>query len=96
MKYLDGYRDDRVAGKILDEIRRTVTRHWVLMEVCGGQTHSIVKYGLDYLLPPEIELVHGPGCLRRHVPKSSAVEPDRPAPESCRPGGLPERANPPE
>jgi hydrogenase expression/formation protein HypD len=62
MKYLDEYRDDRVAKKILDEIRRTVTRPWVIMEVCGGQTHSIVKYGLDYLLPPEIELVHGPGC----------------------------------
>src|ERR1043166_8923800 len=62
MKYLDEYRDDRVAKKILAEIRRTVTRPWVLMEVCGGQTHSIVKYGLDYLLPPDIELVHGPGC----------------------------------
>jgi hydrogenase expression/formation protein HypD len=62
MKYLDEYRDGRVAKNIVDEIRRTVTRPWVLMEVCGGQTHSIVKYGLDYLLPPEIELVHGPGC----------------------------------
>jgi hydrogenase expression/formation protein HypD len=62
MKYLDEYRDDRIANKILDEIRRTVTRPWVIMEVCGGQTHSIVKYGIDYLLPPEIELVHGPGC----------------------------------
>src|SRR3954452_17111329 len=62
MKYLDEYRDGRVAGNLIEEIRRTVTRHWVLMEVCGGQTHSIVKYGLDYLLPKEIELVHGPGC----------------------------------
>jgi hydrogenase expression/formation protein HypD len=62
MKYLDEYRDDRIAKKIVDEIRRTVTRPWVIMEVCGGQTHSIVKYGIDYLLPPEIELVHGPGC----------------------------------
>jgi hydrogenase expression/formation protein HypD len=62
MKYLDEYRDNRVAQKIVDEIKRTVTRPWVLMEVCGWQTHSIVKYGLDYLLPPEIELVHGPGC----------------------------------
>jgi hydrogenase expression/formation protein HypD len=62
MKYLDEYRDGEVAQKIVSEIRRTVTRPWVLMEVCGGQTHSIVKYGLDYLLPPEIELVHGPGC----------------------------------
>ncbi len=62
MKYLDEYRDGRIAAKLVDEIRRTVTRPWVLMEVCGGQTHSIVKYGLDYLLPREIELVHGPGC----------------------------------
>ena len=62
MKYLDEYRDDRLAKKVVGEIQRTITRPWVLMEVCGGQTHSIVKYGLDYLLPPEIELVHGPGC----------------------------------
>jgi hydrogenase expression/formation protein HypD len=62
MKYLDEYRDGAIAKKIVDEIRRTVTRPWVLMEVCGGQTHSIVKYGIDYLLPREIELVHGPGC----------------------------------
>jgi hydrogenase expression/formation protein HypD len=62
VKYLDEYRDGAIAKKLVDEIRRTVTRPWVLMEVCGGQTHAIVKYGLDYLLPPEIELVHGPGC----------------------------------
>src|ERR1700726_1348831 len=62
MKYLDEYRNEAVAQKIVDEIRRTVTRPWVLMEVCGGQTHSIVKYGIDRLLPSEIELVHGPGC----------------------------------
>jgi hydrogenase expression/formation protein HypD len=62
MKYLDEYRDHDVAQKIVGEIRRTVTRPWTLMEVCGGQTHSIVKYGLDYLLPPQLELVHGPGC----------------------------------
>jgi hydrogenase expression/formation protein HypD len=62
MKYLDEYRDEAVAQKILGEIRRTVTKPWVLMEVCGGQTHSIVKYGIDRLLPDEVELVHGPGC----------------------------------
>ncbi len=62
MKYLDEYRDRQIAEKIVDEIRRTITRPWVLMEVCGGQTHSIVKYGLDTLLPPLLELVHGPGC----------------------------------
>ena len=62
MKYLDEYRDHAVAQKIVAEIRKVITRPWTLMEVCGGQTHSIVKYGLDYLLPPEVELVHGPGC----------------------------------
>ncbi|MGA2593794.1 MAG: hydrogenase formation protein HypD [Bryobacteraceae bacterium] len=62
MKYLDEYRDQRLAATLVDEIRRTVTRPWTLMEVCGGQTHSIVKYGLDELLPAQVELVHGPGC----------------------------------
>ncbi|MDB6030446.1 MAG: hydrogenase expression/formation protein HypD [Verrucomicrobiales bacterium] len=62
MKYLDEYRREEIAGKLVAEIRRTVTQPWVLMEVCGGQTHSIVKYGLDQMLPPELELVHGPGC----------------------------------
>lgn len=62
MKYLDEYRDAGIARKIVDEIRRVQTRPWVIMEVCGGQTHSIVKNGLDYLLPEGIELVHGPGC----------------------------------
>jgi hydrogenase expression/formation protein HypD len=62
MKYLDEYRDQAVAEKLLAEIRRIVTRPWVLMEVCGGQTHTIVKYGIDHLLPKEVELVHGPGC----------------------------------
>jgi len=62
MKYLDEYRDQSKAQALLAEIRRTVTKPWVLMEVCGGQTHSIVKYGLDRLLPEEVELVHGPGC----------------------------------
>jgi len=62
MKYLDEYRNEEMAQKILGEIRRIVTRPWVLMEVCGGQTHTIVKYGIDRLLPEQIELVHGPGC----------------------------------
>jgi hydrogenase expression/formation protein HypD len=47
---------------VIEEIRRTVTRPWTIMEICGGQTHSIVRHGIDQLLPPEIELVHGPGC----------------------------------
>jgi hydrogenase expression/formation protein HypD len=62
MRHLDEYRDGRLAGGLLARIRRTVTRPWVIMEVCGGQTHSIVKHGLDRLLPREVELVHGPGC----------------------------------
>jgi hydrogenase expression/formation protein HypD len=62
MKYLDEYRDKEVASKIVDELRRVQTKPWVIMEVCGGQTHSIVKNGIDYLLPRGIELVHGPGC----------------------------------
>ena len=62
MKYLTEFRDPELAHAVLDEIHRTVTQPWVLMEICGGQTHSIMRYGLDQLLPDEIELVHGPGC----------------------------------
>jgi hydrogenase expression/formation protein HypD len=62
MKYVDEYRQGDVAKALVDAIARTVTKPWVLMEVCGGQTHSIVRHGLDELLPREIELVHGPGC----------------------------------
>ena len=62
MKYLDEYRDGEAARKLAAAIARTVTRPWTIMEVCGGQTHTIVKYGIDRVLPPEVELVHGPGC----------------------------------
>jgi hydrogenase expression/formation protein HypD len=62
MKYLDEYRDGKIAAKLVDEIRRVQTKPWVIMEVCGGQTHSIVKNGIDHLLPKGVELVHGPGC----------------------------------
>ena len=62
MKYLDEYRDGAAASKLAAAIARTVTRPWTIMEVCGGQTHSIVKYGLDRIVPAEVELVHGPGC----------------------------------
>ena len=62
MKHLDGFRSPGLAARLLADIRRTVTRPWVLMEVCGGQTHAIIRHGLDQLLPREVELVHGPGC----------------------------------
>ncbi|HCB50462.1 MAG TPA: hydrogenase formation protein HypD [Chloroflexi bacterium] len=62
MKYVDEFRDAGLVKSTLDELRGTVTRPWVIMEICGGQTHAIMRYGLDQLLPPEIELVHGPGC----------------------------------
>ena len=62
MKYLDEYRDPELAQRLFDQIRRLTTRPWALMEVCGGQTHSIIRNGIDQLLPPEIELIHGPGC----------------------------------
>jgi hydrogenase expression/formation protein HypD len=62
MKYVTEYRDATLVKGVIEEIRRTVTRPWTIMEICGGQTHSIVRHGIDQLLPPEIELVHGPGC----------------------------------
>ena len=62
MKYLDEYRDESAVRAVLDEIHRVTTRPWVIMEVCGGQTHSIIRNGLDRLLPDQITLVHGPGC----------------------------------
>ena len=62
MKHLSEYRDPGLALGLLANIRRTITRPWVIMEICGGQTHAIMRHGLDQLLPAEIELVHGPGC----------------------------------
>lgn len=62
MKYISEYRDAGLVRVVLDEIHRKVTQPWVIMEICGGQTHAIVRHGLDQLLPGEIELVHGPGC----------------------------------
>lgn len=62
MKYLSEYRDPKRAKAILDEIHRVTTRPWVIMEICGGQTHSIIRNGIDQVLPDGIELVHGPGC----------------------------------
>ncbi len=62
MKYVDEYRDPKIATAIASKIAEKVTKPWVLMEVCGGQTHTLMRYGLDELLPPQVELVHGPGC----------------------------------
>ena len=62
MNYLQGFRDPKLAHGIVAEINRTITRPWAIMEICGGQTHAIMRSGLDQILPPEIELLHGPGC----------------------------------
>jgi len=62
MKYLDEYRDGKIARGLAAEIASVTTKPWVLMEICGGQTHTIMRYGLDELLPSKVELVHGPGC----------------------------------
>ena len=62
MKYLDEFSDPELARRLLDDLHRTATRPWAMMEVCGGQTHSIIRHGLDQLLPDGIELIHGPGC----------------------------------
>ena len=62
MKYLDEYRDAKTAQQFVREIHRLTTRPWSVMEVCGGQTHAIVKFGIDELLPKQITLIHGPGC----------------------------------
>src|SRR5262245_46978471 len=62
MKYLDEYRDPELAERLLHAIRRTVTRPWTLMEVCGGQTHTLIRSGIDRLLPANVRVIHGPGC----------------------------------
>jgi hydrogenase expression/formation protein HypD len=62
MKYLDEYRDAALVRSLAERVRKTATRKWVLMEVCGGQTHTIVKQGLDELVDGAVEMIHGPGC----------------------------------
>jgi len=62
VKYLDEFRDPQLARALIDDIAAMVTRPWAIMEVCGGQTHSIIRHGIDQLLPDEIEFIHGPGC----------------------------------
>ena len=62
MRYVDEYRDPRIAQALVDRIHAKVTQPWVLMEICGGQTHTLMRYGIDELIPNQVELVHGPGC----------------------------------
>jgi len=62
VKFVDEYRDEQAAARLAELIRRRVSRPWTVMEICGGQTHTILKSGLEDLLPPEVTLVHGPGC----------------------------------
>lgn len=62
MKYIDEFNDPELARRLLDDIHAAVTRPWRLMEVCGGQIHSIIRHGSDQLLPAAIEMIHGPGC----------------------------------
>ncbi|MGO9205428.1 MAG: hydrogenase formation protein HypD, partial [Candidatus Limnocylindrales bacterium] len=62
MKYVDEYRDAARAKALIREVRRITTRPWTMMEVCGGQTHTIVKQGIDEMLPDGVRMIHGPGC----------------------------------
>ena len=62
MKYMSEYRDPELAKKYLEEIKNTVSRPWSIMEVCGGQTHSLVKNGIIEMLPDSVTMIHGPGC----------------------------------
>jgi hydrogenase expression/formation protein HypD len=62
VRYLDEFSDPDLARHLLDQIHAVTTRPWALMEVCGGQTHSIIRHGIDQLLPEGIEMIHGPGC----------------------------------
>ncbi|MFO0808361.1 MAG: hydrogenase formation protein HypD [Gemmataceae bacterium] len=62
MKYVDEYRDPELARALLDQIRRSMTRPWTLLEVCGGQTHTLIRSGIDRLVPKGLRILHGPGC----------------------------------
>jgi hydrogenase expression/formation protein HypD len=62
MKYLDEFRNGEIAQRMAREIRQATTQPWKIMEICGGQTHSIIRNGIDQMLPPGIEMIHGPGC----------------------------------
>ncbi len=62
MKYLEEFSNPDLARRLIDQIHAAATRRWAIMEVCGGQTHSIIRHGIDQLLPDEVEMIHGPGC----------------------------------
>ncbi len=62
MRFVDEYRNEADAQKFLHAIRDLVTRPWTIMEICGGQTHTLIRSGIDAMLPPQVTLVHGPGC----------------------------------
>ncbi len=62
MRFVDEYRDEKAARALLHQIERATTRPWTLMEICGGQTHTLLRSGIDRMIPPAITLVHGPGC----------------------------------
>ena len=62
MKYVDEFRSGNSVQKLAEAIHQAIRHPWTVMEVCGGQTHTIVRYGLDRLLPSELEVIHGPGC----------------------------------
>jgi hydrogenase expression/formation protein HypD len=62
MKYIDEFNDPELAKRLLDDIHATVKQPWAIMEVCGGQTHSIIRHGIDQLIPDQVEMIHGPGC----------------------------------
>src|ERR1700753_1639431 len=62
MRDLEEFNDPELAVKLVDDIRSVATRRWSIMEVCGGQTHSIIRHGIDQLIADQVELIHGPGC----------------------------------
>ena len=62
MKYLDEYRNPEHCKRLVDEIERTISRPWTIMEVCGGQTHGLLRHGIDQALEGKVRLIHGPGC----------------------------------
>ncbi len=70
LKYIDEFRDPKRIETLLNRIKKRITRDWTIMEVCGGQTHAIIKHGLDRILPDKINIVHGPGCPVCIVPAS--------------------------